>query len=58
MRGTLSDGAQFQQIANIASRFVGVLVSVNGKADKAVIINAVTIAQNLGDMQRAIAFSP
>ena len=48
-------GAQFQQVADIISRFAGVIVSVNDKADKAVIINAVTISQNLGDMQRAIA---
>jgi Flp pilus assembly secretin CpaC len=58
VRGTVSDGAQFQQINDIISRFVGVLISVNGKDDKAVIVNAVTISQNLGDMQRAIASIP
>jgi Flp pilus assembly secretin CpaC len=55
VRGTVSDGAQFQQVADIVSRFAGILISVNGKDDKAVIVNAVTISQNLGNMQRAIA---
>ena len=58
VRGTVSDGAQFQQIAEIISRFAGAIISLNGKDDKAVIINAVTISQNLGDMQRAIASIP
>ena len=58
VRGTVSDGAQLQQIAEIISRFVGTLVYLNGKDDKAVIINAVTISQNLGDFQREIASIP
>jgi pilus assembly protein CpaC len=58
VRGTVSDGAQFQQITDIISRFAGVLVSVEGKDSKAVIINAVTISQNLGDLQRTIASIP
>ncbi len=55
MRGTVSDGAQFQQISDIVGRFNGTIVSLNGKDDKAVIINAVTISQNLAGLQRAIA---
>ncbi len=55
VRGTVSDGAQFQQITDIISRFGGYLVSENGADAKAVIINAVTIQQNLGQLQRAIA---
>ena len=55
VRGTVSDGAQFQQISDIVGRFNGTIVSLNGKDDKAVIINAVTISQNLAGLQRAIA---
>ncbi|HEY1883606.1 MAG TPA: pilus assembly protein N-terminal domain-containing protein [Candidatus Cybelea sp.] len=58
VRGTVSDGAQFQQISDIISRFGGYLVSENGTDAKAVIINAVTIQQNLGQLQRAIANIP
>ncbi len=53
VRGTVSDGAQFQQISDIIGRFEGVM-----KAQQAVIVNAVTISQNLGDLQRAIAGIP
>ncbi len=50
VRGTVSDGAQFQQIADILNRFEPVL-----KAQGAVLVNAVTVSQNLGNLQRAIA---
>lgn len=50
VRGTVSDGAQFQQISDIVGRFDLVL-----KAQGAVLVNAVTISQNLGNLQRAIA---
>ncbi len=49
VRGTVSDGAQFQQIADIINRFQPVL-----KAQEAVLVNAVTISQNLGNLQRSI----
>jgi pilus assembly protein CpaC len=50
VRGTVSDGAQFQQISDIISRFEPVL-----KAQDAVLVNAVTVSQNLGNLQRSIA---
>jgi pilus assembly protein CpaC len=50
VRGTVSDGAQFQQISDILARFENVM-----KAQDAVLVNAVTISQNLGNLQRAIA---
>jgi Flp pilus assembly secretin CpaC len=53
VRGTVTDGAQFQQINDIISRFDPVV-----KAQGGVIVNAVTISQNLGDLQRAIANIP
>ena len=53
VRGTVSDGAQFQQISDIIARFDSVM-----KEQNAVLVNAVTIAQNLGNLQRAIANIP
>ena len=53
VRGTVRDGAQFQRIADILSRFDPIL-----KDQKAVLVNAVTITQNLADLQRAIANIP
>jgi Flp pilus assembly secretin CpaC len=53
VRGTVSDGAQFHQIDDIIGRFEPVM-----KAQGAVIVNAVTISQNLADLQRAIAGLP
>ena len=53
VRGTVSDGAQFEQISDIIARFEPII-----KDQKAVIVNAVTISQNLGDLQRAIANIP
>jgi Flp pilus assembly secretin CpaC len=50
VRGTVGDGAQFQQINDIVARFEPML-----KAQGAVIVNAVTITQNLGNLQRGIA---
>ena len=50
VRGTVGDGAQFQRISDILSRFDPIV-----KEQKAVLVNAVTIAQNLGDLQHAIA---
>jgi Flp pilus assembly secretin CpaC len=50
VRGTVSDGAQFQQISDIVNRFDPVL-----KAQGAVLVNAVTVSQNLGNLQRSIA---
>jgi Flp pilus assembly secretin CpaC len=53
VRGTVSDGAQFQQINDIVGRFDAVM-----KEQGAVLVNAVTISQNLGMLQRAIANIP
>jgi Flp pilus assembly secretin CpaC len=53
VRGTVGDGAQFQQINDIVSRFQPVL-----KEQDAVLVNAVTIQQNLAGLQRAIANIP
>jgi Flp pilus assembly secretin CpaC len=53
VRGTVSDGAQFQQINDILGRFQDVM-----KAQGAVLVNAVTISQNLGNLQRAISNIP
>ena len=53
VRGTVSDGAQFQQINDIVDRFQPVL-----KAQGAVLVNAVTISQNLSNLQHAIAGVP
>lgn len=58
VRGTVADGAQFQQIADIISRFVGISVRVNGTDVKPAIVNAVTITQNLSGMRHAIANIP
>jgi Flp pilus assembly secretin CpaC len=49
VRGSVGDGAQFQQINDIIARFEPVM-----KAQEAVLVNAVTISQNLGNLQRAI----
>jgi Flp pilus assembly secretin CpaC len=53
VRGTVEDGAQFQQINDIVGRFDPVV-----KAQGGVIVNAVTISQNLGDLQHAIGNVP
>jgi Flp pilus assembly secretin CpaC len=53
VRGTVSDGAQFQQIDEILNRFDPIV-----KAQGGVVVNAVTISQNLGDLQRTIASVP
>lgn len=53
VRGTVSDGAQFQQVNDIVDRFQPI-----AKAQNAVLVNAVTISQNLADLQRAIANIP
>ena len=53
VRGTVDDGAQFQQIDDIVDRFQPVL-----KAQGAVLVNAVTISQNLSNLQHAIANIP
>lgn len=53
VRGTVGDGAQFQQINDIVRRFEPMM-----KEQSAVLVNAVTIAQNLGNLQRGIATVP
>jgi pilus assembly protein CpaC len=53
VRGTVSDGAQFQRISDILARFEPLV-----KGGKGVIVNAVTISQNLADLQRQIGNLP
>ncbi len=53
VRGTVSDGAQFQQISDILSRF-----NTYAAAQKSIIVNAVTIAHPLGDLQHDVARIP
>ena len=53
IRGSVTDGAQLQQITDIMSRFDPI-----AKEQGAVLVNAVTISQNLGMLQRAIANIP
>jgi Flp pilus assembly secretin CpaC len=53
VRGSVSDGAQFQQINDILDRFDPI-----AKEQGAVLVNAVTISQNLGMLQREIANIP
>jgi Flp pilus assembly secretin CpaC len=53
VRGSVDDGAQFQQIDDIITRFQPII-----KEQDSVIVNAVTIAQNLSNLQRAIANIP
>ena len=53
VRGTVADGAQFQQIDAILARFDPIV-----KNQRGILVNAVTIAQNLADMQHAIANLP
>jgi Flp pilus assembly secretin CpaC len=50
VRGTVGDGAQFQQLNDIVSRFEPIV-----KEQGAVLVNAVTVSQNLGGLQRAIS---
>ncbi len=53
VRGSVGDGAQFQQVADIVARFVPVVVQ-----NKSVIINAVTVSQNMGNIQHELARLP
>lgn len=53
VRGSVDDGAQFQQIDDIITRFQPII-----KEQDSVIVNAVTIAQNLSNLQHAIANIP
>lgn len=53
VRGSVDDGAQFQQIEDIITRFQPII-----KEQDSVIVNAVTIAQNLSNLQHAIANIP
>ncbi len=50
VRGSVGDGAQFEQINDVLARFDPIM-----KAQGAVLVNAVTVTQNLGNLQRAIA---
>src|SRR5580698_1026641 len=50
VRGTVSTGTEFQQISDIVARFEPIM-----KEQSAALVNAVTVSQNLGTLQRAIA---
>jgi len=54
VRGSVTDGAQFQQVADIVARFVPVVE----RQDRSVIINAVTVSQNMGNIQHELASLP
>ena len=53
VRGTVADGAHFQILADILSRF-----QKYAETQKSVIVNAVSVAHPLGDLQRTIASIP
>jgi pilus assembly protein CpaC len=52
--GSVNDGAQLAQINDIISRFTPIILEQED-GQKGVVVNAVTISQNLSDMQRTIA---
>ncbi len=53
VRGTVSDGAHFQAIADILSRF-----EEFAKQQKDVLVNAVTVAHPIGELQHDVASIP
>lgn len=53
VRGTVADGAQFQQLSDILGRFDKYAAS-----EKETIVNAVSIAHPLGDLQRSLVSLP
>jgi pilus assembly protein CpaC len=53
VRGTVPDGAHFQQLNDIVNRFQPI-----AKDSKATLVNAVTVSQALGDLQQRLANLP
>ena len=53
VRGTVADGAHFQMLSDILSRF-----DKYAQSEKYSIVNAVTVAHPLGDLQRGLAMVP
>ncbi|TAM62126.1 BON domain-containing protein [bacterium] len=53
VKGTVSDGAHFQLLSDILSRFDAL-----AKAQKYTIVNAVTVAHPIGDLQRQLSSFP
>ena len=53
VRGTVADGAHFQMLSDILSRF-----DKYAQSEKYTIVNAVTVAHPLGDLQRGLAMIP
>ncbi len=53
VRGTVADGAHFQMLSDILSRF-----DKYAQSEKYSIVNAVTVAHPLGDLQRGLAMIP
>lgn len=53
VRGTVADGAHFQMLSDILSRF-----DKYAQSEKYTIVNAVTVAHPLGDLQRGLSMIP
>jgi pilus assembly protein CpaC len=53
VRGTVADGAHFQMLSDILGRF-----DKYAQSEKYTIVNAVTVAHPLGDLQRGLAMVP
>jgi pilus assembly protein CpaC len=53
VRGTVADGAHFQMLSDILSRF-----EKYAQSEKYSIVNAVTVAHPLGDLQRGLSMVP
>lgn len=53
VRGTVIDGAHFQMLSDILSRF-----DKYAQSEKYTIVNAVTVAHPLGDLQRGLSMIP
>jgi Flp pilus assembly secretin CpaC len=56
VRGTVADGAQFQQVSDIVTRFVPLVEKQ--LPGKTIIINGVTVTQNMGNIQQELARVP
>lgn len=56
VRGSVADGAQFQQVSDIVTRFTPLVEKQ--LPGKTIIINAVTITQNMGNIQQELARVP
>ncbi|MBC5810174.1 MAG: pilus assembly protein N-terminal domain-containing protein [Candidatus Eremiobacteraeota bacterium] len=57
VRGTVNDGAAYARLADILERFKGAKFTSSGKGD-GVILNTVSVAHPLGDLQERLAQIP